>query len=177
MGSGLRYFVVALLAAVQLGGPFGEATAEVDELNEQSMIISLQVEVGVSASAVVAHLTFEDDPTVTLPLLDRGEGRFGTRTELLPKNYVVVFEAVGAPGELSEPISLAELGADLGQPFVATTAPLGEEEGLSSETQRLGWLALALGAASLSALAFWALGDRDEDDAEEEPAGAPASSE
>lgn len=177
MGPGLRYFVVALVAAVQLGGAFGEATAEIDELNEQSMIVSLEVEVDVSASAVVAHLTFEGDPTVTLPLLDRGDGRFGTRTELEPKNYIVVFEAVATPGELSDPFSLAELGANLDQPFVATTASTDEEEGLSSDTQRLGWLALALGAASLSALAFWALGDRDEDTAEEEVSEVPAPSE
>lgn len=176
MGSGLKFFIVALMAAVQLGGSFGEATAEVDELHEQSMIVSIEVEVGVSASAVVAHLTFEDDPTVTLPLLDRGEGRFGTRTELQPKNYIVVFEAVAAPGELSEPVSLAELGADLDQPFVGTTGPAGGEDGLSSDTRRLGWLALALGAASLSALAFWALGDRDEE-REEEPTELLASSE
>jgi hypothetical protein len=168
---------MTLVAAVQLGGAFGDATADVDELTEQSMIVSIEVEVGVSASAVVAHLTFEDDPTVTIPLLDRGEGRFGTRTELQPKNYVVVFEAVATPGELSDPVSLAELGADLDQPFVATTAPAGEEEGLSTDTERLGWLALALGAASLSALAFWALGHRDEDDVEEEPAEIAATSE
>ena len=173
----MRYFALTLVVAVQLGGGFGEATAEVDELNEDSMIVSIEVEVGVSASAVVAHLTFEDDPTVTIPLLDRGEGRFGSRTELEPKNYVVVFEAVATPGELSEPVSLTELGADLNRPFVATTSPTGEEEGLSSDTQRLGWLALALGAASLSALAFWALGDRDEDSVEEEAAETPARSE
>lgn len=168
---------MALIAAVQLGGAFGEATAQVHELSEQSMIVSIEVEVGVSVSAVVAHLTFADDPTVTIPLLDRGEGRFGSRTELQPKNYVVVFEALATPGELSEPVSLVELGADLDQPFVATTGPVGEDEGLSSDTQRLGWLALALGAASLSALAFWALGDRDDDKAEEEPYEIPASSE
>lgn len=165
------------MAAVQLGGAFGDATAEVDELNEQSMIISIEVEVAASASAVVAHLNFEDDPTVTIPLLDRGDGRFGTRTELEPKNYIVVFEAVSATGELSEPVSLTELGADLDQPFVATTSPEGDEEGLSSDTQRLGWLALALAAASLSALAFWALGDRDEDEDEGELTEVPASRE
>jgi hypothetical protein len=171
----LRYLAVALIAAVQMGGAFGEATAEVDELTEQSMIVSIEVEVGASASAVVAHLTFEGDPTVTIPLLDRGGGLFGTRTELQPKNYVVVFEAVATPGELSEPVSLVELGADLDQPFVATTAPPAGEEGLSSDTERLGWLALALGAASLSALAFWALGDRDQDEASEEATEIPSS--
>lgn len=176
MGTALRHLALALVAAVQLGGAFGEATAEVDELTQQSMIISIEVEVGVSTSAVVAHLTFEDDPTVTIPLLDRGEGRFGSRTELEPKNYIVVFEAVATPGELSEPVSLTELGADLDQPFVATTAPGGEEEGLSSESERWGWLALALAAASLSALAFWALGDRDKE-AEQEDTQIPASSE
>ena len=164
----MRYLALALVAAVQLGGAFGDASAEVDELDEQSMIVSIEVEVGVSASAVVAHLSFEDDPTVTIPLLDRGDGLFGTRTELEPKNYIVVFEAVATPGELSEPVSLSELGADLDRPFVATTASSGGEEGLSSDTERMGWLALALGAASLSALAFWTLGDRDEDGDEDE---------
>ncbi len=162
---------ILVLAAVQLGGGFGEASADVDELTEQSMIVDIQVQVAVSSDAVVAHLSFDDDQTITIPLLDRGGGHFGVRTELEPKNYLVIFEAVGAPGELSESVSLVELGADLDSPVVATTRVRVEgedDEGLTPETRRLGWLALALAAASLSVLAFWALGDRDDDD--EEPA-------
>ncbi len=162
--------LLGVLAAVQLGGGFGEATAEVDSLSEGSMVIDIEVEVTVSSSAVVAHLTFDDDRPLTMPLLDRGGGVFGTRTELEPKNYFVVFEAVGSPGEVSQPVSLTDLGADLDSPLVATTrSPDNEDEGLTPETRRVGWLALALAAASLSALAFWALGDRDEPESEESP--------
>lgn len=134
------------------------------------MVIDIEVEVTVSSSAVVAHLTFDDDPPLTMPLLDRGGGVFGTRTELEPKNYFVVFEVVGSPGEVSQPVSLTDLGADLDSPLVATTrSPEFEDEGFTPETRRVGWLALALAAASLSALAFWALGDRDEPEPEESP--------
>lgn len=157
-----------VLAAVQIGGGFGEAVAEVQTLTQESMVIDLEVEVRVTSTAVVAHLTFDDDAPLTIPLLDRGGGVFGTRTELEPKNYFVLFEAVGTPGEISQPVSLTDLGADLDSPLVATTRPrVAEDEGLTPETQRFGWLALALAAASLSALAFWALGDRDEPEPEE----------
>lgn len=157
-----------VLAAVQIGGGFGEASAEVQALTQDSMVIDLQVEVAVTSTAVVAHLTFDDDAPLTIPLLDRGGGVFGTRTELEPKNYFVLFEAVGTPGEVSQPVSLTDLGADLDSPLVATTRPrVGQDEGLTPETQRFGWLALALAAASLSALAFWALGDREESEPEE----------
>lgn len=166
----MNLIVLAVLAAAALGGGFGQASAEVDELTATSMIIDLEVEVKVSADAVVAHLSFDDDPTLTMPLLDRGGGVFGVRTELEPKNYMVVFEAVGSPGEVSESISLTRLGADIaGTPGDAPPAVAGggDDQGLSRDTQRMGWLALALAAASLSALAFWALGDRERPEADE----------
>lgn len=164
-----------VLATLQLGGAFGEASAEVEELSSRSMILDIQVQVAVSADAVVAHLSFDNDPSVVLPLLDRGGGLFGVRTELEPKNYQVVFEAVGSPGELSDPVSLVALGASLELPAEsATRVDEGGDgdEGLSMETRRLGWLAVALGAASLSALAFWALAGRGEEEASEGPTGS-----
>ena len=155
-----------ILVAAQLGGAFGAASVEVDELTDQSMIVDIEVEVLTSADAVVAHLSFGDDPPVTMPLLDRGGGVYGVRTELEPKNYVVVFEAVG-PAELSRPVSLAELGAELGEPIERIETPVEDtNEGFSPETQRLGWLALALGAASLSVLAFWVIGGREQHEPE-----------
>ena len=156
----MKWLSLALIAAVELGGAFGSASATVESLGEVSMIVDLEVEVKVSAAAVVAHLAFDDDPTVALPLLDRGGGVFGIRTELAPKNYLVVFEAIGDPGGLSQAVSLTELGADLG-PSRGSGTNSTEGDGLSSETRGTGWVALALGAASLSALAFWVLGDRD----------------
>lgn len=160
----MRALALLALAALQLGGGFGEASAEVSDATETSMILDLQVEVAVSAEAVVAHLSFQDEDDFAMPLLDRGGGVYGVRTELEPKNYVVVFEAVGAEGELSEPATLVTLGADLdfGAGGVPGASGDAGEDDLSDRTVRFGWLALALGAASLSALAFWVLGGRDD---------------
>lgn len=159
----MRWLAVALLAAVELGGAFGSASATVESIDDASMVVALEVEVTVSAQAVVAHLTFAEEPSRPLSLLNRGAGVFGIRTELERKNYIVVFEVIGEQSELSEPKTLSELGADLVADLVADREggdpdPEGEQ---SSATSQLGWLALALGAASLSALAFWALGGRE----------------
>ena len=168
----MKMAYLALVIAVELGGAFGSASATVESLEDTVMLVDIEVEVRASAQAVVAHLTFEDDATLALPLLDRGDGLFGIRTELEPKNYIVVFEALGAEDGLSRPVSLVELGADL-TPDVPGVPPTTESDsGLSSRAQQFGWLALALGAASLSALAFWVLGGRDKsadvDDSSEE---------
>ncbi len=155
----MKWLAVTLLAAVELGGAFGSASATVESIGDTSMVIALEVEVTISAQAVVAHLTFADEPSRPLSLLDRGAGVFGLRTELEPKNYIVVFEVVGEESALSEPRTLTELGAEL-VPDQETLAADPEEE-LGTETRQFGWLALALGAASLSALAFWVLGGRE----------------
>lgn len=155
-----------LIAAVILGGLFGSASATVESIEDEIMRIDLEVEVTGAAATVVAHLTFDDDPVLTLPLLDRGGGTFGILTELEPKNYVVVFEVVGE--ESSDPVSLTQLGADLlPESGVATTEP--EDDSLSEDSRRSLWLAVALGAASLSLIAFWVLGGRS--DGEEDPTG------
>ncbi|MEA1901936.1 MAG: hypothetical protein U9N56_00250 [Actinomycetota bacterium] len=168
----MKTLAILLLAALEIGGAYGEASAEVSSIEDDSMVVDLQIEIRTSASAVVVHLAFEDDPALALPLLDRGDGLFGIVTELELKNYVVVFEAVGSPEGLSRPVFLTELGADLdpgdGNGGGPGTDP---DDGLSPETRQLGWLALALAAASLSALAFWVLGGRDakaEESSEEE---------
>lgn len=168
----MKLVYLALVVAVELGGAFGSASATVESLEDTVMLVDIEVEVSVSAQSVVAHLTFDDDAPLALPLLDRGGGVFGTRTELEPKNYIVIFEAVGAGDGLSRPVSLVELGADL-TPDVPGVTPVTEgDDGLSSVTLRFGWLALALGAASLSVLALWVLGGRgkstDADDSTEE---------
>lgn len=156
----------ALLAAVILGGVFGTATATVESIDEDLMVIDISVEVRSSAESVVAHLTFDTEPVLTLPLLDRGDGVFGIRTELEPKNYGVVFEVVGDAPESSGPVSLAQMGADLGPESGQATTTTTEEEGLSRESRALLWLAIALGAGSLSVLAFWVLGGRRQGDTE-----------
>jgi hypothetical protein len=163
----------SLIAAVILGGAFGTASASVEAIDDSSMVVDITVEVRSAAGSVVAHLAFEEETVLTLPLLDRGDGVFGIQTELEPKNYAVVFEIVGE-AESSGPVTLTQMGADLGPEPGEPVTP-DEDEGLSEESTRMLWLAVALGAASLSVLAFWVLGGRegrrgDADAADEEPA-------
>lgn len=156
----MKVVAAAILAAVEIGGSFGMASAEIDSISDASMTIDIEVEVTTSAQAVVAHLSFDGETDITLPLLDRGEGIFGIRTELEPLNYLVVFEAIGDGGGLSDPVSFQDMGADFGTDGVGGSGG-GDDDDLSDGTRQAGWLALALVAASLSALAFWVLGGRD----------------
>jgi len=153
--------VLLLVATIQLGGAFGSASAELLQRDPAAITIDLEVEVLVSVEAVVAHVRFDNQPELTLPLLDRGDGVFGITTQLAPRNYVVVFEAVGPNGGLSDPVTLHQLGVDL----VGRSSSSGtdEAEGLTDATQRVGWLAVAFAAASLSALAMWVLGGPDDE--------------
>lgn len=165
----MRTMAVLVLAAVELGGAFGDAAVRVDEVSGDTAVVEIEVEITVSTQAVIAHLSFEDDPVITLPLLDRGNGLFGIRTELPARNYVVVFEALGADEGTSEPVSFSDLGAVYAGGEPGLRPPIDDgNEGLSTESRRLLWLATALGAGSLSALAFWALGGRRRSAADEE---------
>lgn len=165
-----------LLAAVQLSGAFGFARAELLERGPDSMTVDLEVEVLISVDAVVAHLSFDGEPELTLPLLDRGDGVFGLTTQLAPRNYVVVFDAIGPRGEVSDPLTLHQLGVDLVSDTGGESGTT-EAEGFTEATRRVGWLAVALAAASLSVLAVWVLGDREEDEAEEGDRPEPRSAE
>lgn len=160
--------LIALIAAVVLGGAFGSASADVVSIDENVMTVEIEVELTGSAASVVAHLSFDNEADLTLPLLDRGGGVFGITTELEPKNYLVVFETLGDDPTTSQPVFLADMGADLlPESGPADTAADEEDDGLSDTSSRYLWAAVALGAASLSALAFWVLGARDDEDPEE----------
>jgi hypothetical protein len=150
--------VRALIAALILGGVFGTASASVESIEGGTMLLDLSVEVQTSADSVVAHLIFDDEPVDTIPLLNRGDGTYGIRTELEKKNYVVEFEVIGDESAKSGPVTLTQLGADLGPDAEVTTTTSAGDQGLSQESKQLLWLGVALGAASLSALAFWVLG-------------------
>ena len=152
-----------ILAAVILSGVFGSASATVVEIDDEVMTVEIEVEVMNPGDSVVAHLAFEEEQVLTLPLLDRGEGVFGITTELEPKNYVVIFEVVGE--EPSEPATLTQLGAELGPESGSPTTT--DPDQLSQESQRMLWLAVALGAASLSVLAFWVLGGKGKEESSE----------
>lgn len=158
-----------VLFAVEVGAGFGPASASVVSMTDQSMIVEIRVEVEATADSVVAHLALPDEDTITLPMLERDDGAYGVTTEVKPANYIVMFEAIGNPGAESDQVSLTDLGVDLSSTSDTTTGTVSEE--LSEGTQQWLWLGVALGAASLSALAFWVLGGRDENGAAGEPAG------
>jgi hypothetical protein len=159
---GMIRLAAMILLAVELGGGFGTAAASVVLTTQQSMVIDLHVEVVVSADSVVAHLALPGEDTVTIPLLPRGDGTYGVSTELKRADYQVAFEALGEVGAQSQPVPLTSLGIDLGS-GEGTTPSTEADEGHSPATQRWLWLGVALGGASLSALAFWVLGGRDDD--------------
>ena len=157
---------IVLLAAVDVGGGFGGASAEVLSLSEESMEVEIQVEVQGISDVVVVHLVLAGEDPVTLPLVPRGDGVLGITTELKPANYQVVFETLGDPSIQSVPMTLTDLGADIDESLAVTTTT---EGGLSNVTRGWGWLALAFGAASLAVLAFWVLGGRDDREAAGDP--------
>lgn len=150
-----------MVAAITLGGSFGQAGASTVSIESESMIVDVSVEVLVSAQAVVAHFSTGTDEPMVVSLLPRGGSTFGIRTELPRKDFFVVFEAIGDPGHLSEPTTLSAMGATLTLPG-SPQDPEAEEPDEEPESTRWMWLAVALGAASLSALAFWVLGERDD---------------
>jgi hypothetical protein len=154
-----------VLFAVEVGAGFGSASASVVSMTDQSMIVDVRVEVETTADSVVVHLALPDEETITLPMLERDDGAYGVTTEVKPANYIVMFEAIGDPGAESDQVSLIDLGVDLSSASDTTTT---ESEELSAGTQQWLWLGVALGAASLSALAFWVLGGRDRDEETDE---------
>ena len=152
--------IAHVLLAIELGAGFGAASAELVSTSLNAIQVDLRIEVTQSAETVVAHLMAEGEAPVALPLLPREPGVFGIRTELKPINYRVVFELFGPDPAQSEPHSLTELGVEFpvaGSESTTTTNP----EGLPDDVTRWLWLAIAFGAASLSALAFWVLGGDD----------------
>ncbi len=156
-----------LLASVPVGGSFGEAGATTISINETSMVIDVTVEVPEDTQAVVIHIGLEGETTV-LPMVPRSTpGTWGIRTEVARKNWQVIFEILGPLKEVSGPMTLGFLGADFSLPG-DTTIPdgSGEDEGITRETKRWGYLGLAFGAAALSLLAFWVLGAEDKESGE-----------
>jgi hypothetical protein len=159
-------FAASILLAVELGGGFGAASATVVSEADDSFIIEIEVEVGAPADTVVAHLSLPGEETIIIPLVPRDDGVFGVTTEMKQADYVVVFEVVDAGGAQSSPISLSELGAVLDEEL---TSDPDTEPGDNPEARRWLWLGVALGAASLSVLAFWVLGGKDKAEIDEEP--------
>lgn len=146
---------IGLLAAVELGTGFGGGEAVVAAGRPNLIEVELSVEVPAADGPVVVHLMLpgEDERTEALAL--RPGDRWSADLELRRANWTVVFEAVGS-GRLSEPVTLADLGADpaILAPFGSVTTSTGAEEEVRESGA--GWLALAVGAAGLAVLVYLA---------------------
>ncbi len=157
----MKWVVLALLLAVDLGAPFGEASASGEATAAGTIEVELEVEAGGEGS-VVAHIVDPGHEQQTVSLAERGGNRFGGFVELEPGDFVVVFEWLPAGGASvqSRPVTLTELGLD---PALfgggAVDEPRARGEDLPPTTRRWGWATLAVGAAALALLAVWALGD------------------
>lgn len=160
----LTLLAAVILAAVQIGGSFGEAEATTVSINESSMVVSLSVEVPQEAQAVVVHMGLEGETMVFGMLPGPTPGLWVITREVARKNWQVAFEFIGPVSEISPAMTLGFLGADLSLDLPDPGDPGGEpDDGLSRETQRWGYLGIALAAASLSLLAFWVLGGESRD--------------
>jgi len=142
---------LAILAAVTLGPPYGEASAtSVEDGSYIAVTVAVEVDPGFAADYLVVHVLNPDGQETFTLGLDAGGRYVGTFT-ILPFNRALVFE-VGRAGEftLSETVSLIDLGidADLLQTTFATP-------GSTTGTREWGWLALGAGALAVAALLAW----------------------
>ncbi len=159
--------LAALAGLLVLGGSFGEASADATVLNSTTIEVALSIEAAPGTSIVV-HALDPGSEQRSIAMLELQSGVYRTRFETRPVDLVVVFEDLSTGAE-SNPTRLTDLG--VAPELVGVVAPVEVEE---SEGSSLGWLGLGLGLASLSALAFWALGARSTDE-DPEPAEADSS--
>ncbi|MCP3995765.1 MAG: hypothetical protein GY722_11960 [bacterium] len=163
----------AILLALPLSAPFGEATATATSL-DGGLRIDVSVEVsGNPVAVVVRGIAPGNSELPPVALADRGNGRWEGIVQLpVVENMLIAFESipVQGPTTVSETHTLTELGVDsaifsLDNPETA----FGEEDDslITPEGARWGWLGVAAGAAALALIAFWVIGSvRSEDDDE-----------
>lgn len=157
--SGVLLAVVLALAAV-----FGAAEAEAVVVDSDTVEYAVSVEAEPRTS-VVLHALDPGSEQLTVAMLETSTGLYRTRFESRPVDYVIVFEDL-TTGSQSDPVRLSDLG--VAPELVGRPGDPGDPGGAEPDPS-LGWLALGLGLASLSALAFWALGGDRRRSSDEEP--------
>ncbi len=144
--------LVAVLTAVTLTSPFGEASATATE--EGSFIevtVSVEIDAVPAPDFVVVHV-LKPDGQDTFSLGELGAGVYQGSFLVQPLNRAIAFEAGwGATSSLSETTSLTALGVD--SDLLLTTFAPGESS--SSNNSSWGWLALGATAAALAAFLLW----------------------
>jgi hypothetical protein len=144
--------LVAVLAALTLSPPFGEASASATpEGSYLAVTVEVQIDPGFAADYLVVHV-LNPDGQETFPMGVTAEGRYRATFTVLPYNRAVVFEA-GRAGQssVSRTVSLLDLGVEVDQLKTTFGAPAS-----SAGTRKWGWLALAAAAlAGAGLLGYW----------------------
>ncbi len=158
----MKTLLTVAILAIEVGGVFGSASADAVAVSSGEIEVTISVVVEGAPVTVVAHLVDPGDDRATVTLANRGGGEYAGTSLTERADLVVVFEAIWADGSsnLSRRVALVELGVDPAVLLDETTG--GQEDGvitLDAATERWGWAAIALGAAALSLLAWWALAD------------------
>jgi hypothetical protein len=153
------HVIVAVLIFFQVGAFFGDPAVEGRETTAAMMEIDLSVSAPPGGS-VVAHLIDPGGLQHTVALREREPGLYGGLVEVRRADLIVVFEAVDQGGAQSAPHRLTDIGLDRALLGALSVAPTTTAPEVSASTRNWGWLALALGAASLALIALWALPER-----------------
>ncbi|MEE8490797.1 MAG: hypothetical protein V3S60_04090 [Acidimicrobiia bacterium] len=143
--------LVAVLTAVTLTSPFGEASAvATDEGAFIEVTVTIEIDVLPAPDFVVVHV-LKPDGQDTFSLGGVGGGFYQGSFLVAPFNRAIAFEAGwgATPSALSDITSLSALGVD--GDLLRTTFPPGESRGRSN----WGWLALATTALALAAFLLW----------------------
>lgn len=156
--------LAALLVALPLSTPFGEATATATSLDD-GLWLDVSVEVqGSPVAVIVRGLAPGDSELPPVALADRGDGLWEGIVKLpVVENIFLGFEIIpsSGPATVSELHTLTELGVDSAIFSLDNPETLfGEEDDplVTPEGERWGWLGVAAGAAALAVLAYWTIG-------------------
>jgi hypothetical protein len=134
--------LVLLLALAEIGGGFGGPAVTGTEATAATMEIDVSVVLDGSDGPVVVHLALPGE-TTTRPLVNRNGETWGALLEVRRADWQIVFEDV-ATGEISNPLSLTELGLD---PALLGSLPGGTPPGerdTATTSMAWGWLAAAV---------------------------------
>ncbi len=142
---------VAVLTAITLTSPFGEATATAVETLDGAFVevtVTVEIDTVPGPDFVVVHV-LRPDGQDTFPLGPLGGGRYQGNFLVAPFNRAIAFEAGwgATPSALSKTTSLLALGVD--DALLRTTFSPGDR---SDNNAKWGWLALAAAALAVGAL-------------------------
>ena len=143
---------VAVLTAVTLTSPFGEASAVATPQGAfMEVTVTVEIDAVPGPDFVVVHV-LRSDGQDTFSLGGIGGGLYRGSFIVAPVNRAIAFEAGWGttPSALSETTSLLALGVD--DALLRTTFPPGESSGGGGNW---GWLALGAAVLALGAFVIW----------------------